>query len=56
MTPANRRNCGLGETLANLLLIGCAVVVVAVVAGVLPAVVILLLSQNVTNFNYFATF
>ena len=39
MTPPPSRNCGLGETLANLLLIGCAVVVAAVVAGVLLAVV-----------------
>ena len=23
MTPADRRNCGLGETIANMLFIGC---------------------------------
>ena len=39
MTPADRRNCGLGETLANLLLIGCAGVLVLVVATVLLVVV-----------------
>ena len=31
MTPADRRNCGLGETIANMLLIGCAVLVAAAV-------------------------
>ena len=34
MTPADRRNCGLGETLANMLLIGCAVLVAAAVLAV----------------------
>ena len=40
MTPADRRNCGLGETIANLLLIGCAVLVAAAVLAVLMVVVL----------------
>ncbi len=39
-TPVDRRNCGLGETLANLLLIGCAVLVAAAVLAGLVVVVI----------------
>ena len=35
----DRRNCGLGETLVDLLLIGCAVLVAAAVLVVLMVVV-----------------
>lgn len=53
--PPMRGPCSTAETIANLLLIGCCIALV-LVAAVGAAVAVWILSQNVTNFNYFATF